>query len=39
LPLRRNYLLGCVMILHEGILAIMAKMVNGLDVRFEQPTR
>ena len=39
LPLRRKYLLGCVMILHEGILAIMAKMVNGLGVRFEQPTR
>ena len=32
LPLRRKYLLGCVMILHEGILAIMAKMVNGLGV-------
>src|SRR5688572_28864742 len=28
LPWRRKYLLGCVMILHEGILAIMAKMVN-----------
>lgn len=39
LPLRRKYLLGGVMILHEGILAIMAKMVNGLGVRFEQPTR
>jgi len=39
LPLRRKYLLGCVTILHEGILAIMAKMVNGLGVRFEQPTR
>ena len=39
LPLRRKYLLGCVMILHEDILAIMAKMVNGLGVRFEQPTR
>jgi len=39
LPLRRKYLLGCVMILHEGILAIMAKMVNGLGVRFEQPMR
>ena len=38
LPLRRKYLLG-VMILHEGILAIMAKMVNGLGVRFEQPMR
>jgi hypothetical protein len=30
LPLRRKYLLGCVMILHDGILAIMAKMGNGL---------
>jgi hypothetical protein len=30
LPLRRKYLLGCVMILHEDILAIMAKTVNGL---------
>ena len=39
LPLRRKYLLGFVMILHDGILAIMAKMVNGLGVRFEQPTR
>jgi hypothetical protein len=36
LPLRRKYLLGCVMILHKGILAIMAKMVNGLGVRFER---
>ena len=39
LPLRRKYLLGCVMILHKGILAIMAKMVNGLGVRLEQETR
>jgi hypothetical protein len=31
-----KYLLGCV-ILHESIFAIMAKMVNGLGVRFEQP--
>ncbi len=38
LPLRK-YLLGRVMILHDGILAIMAKMVNGLGVRFAQPTR
>ena len=37
LPLRRKYLLGCVTILHDGILAIMAKMVNGFGVRFEQP--
>ena len=28
LPLRRNYLLGCVRILHGSTLAIMAKMVN-----------
>ncbi len=28
LPLRRKYLLGCLMILHDGILAIMAKMLN-----------
>jgi hypothetical protein len=39
LPVRSNHLLGCAMILHKGILAIMAKMVNGLGVRFEQPTR
>ena len=33
-PSRRKYLLGCVMILHEWILAIMAKRVNRLGVRF-----
>ena len=30
LPLRPKHLLSCVLILHEGILAIMVKMVNGL---------
>jgi hypothetical protein len=30
LPLRRKYLLGCVMILHEGILAIMPKWSTNL---------
>jgi hypothetical protein len=32
LRLRRKYLLGCVVVLHDDILAIMAKMVNGLGV-------
>jgi hypothetical protein len=30
LPLRRKYLLGCVTILHEGILAIMPKWSTDL---------
>ena len=37
LPLRRN-LLDCVMILHDGILAIMAKTVNGFTGRLVRIT-
>ena len=37
LLLRRKYLLGCVMILHDGILAIRPKWSTGLVFGFEQP--